>query len=140
MTPDVLPKLITELRADAALAALVGDRIAGVEPKGAWVKGPGQYVAHVVLVQLDASRITRTPVQRFVIEARCYGRDFAEAAAVRWAVSEALHLAGGRTFANGLGIYQTLDESGGAQEKDPQTDQPYQLLTITGHATTMAAA
>lgn len=148
---DVLPKLLVELREDPAVAAIVGTRVRGFEPAPAQInpttgatialgdaRGPGEYVAFVVLVQIDATRLQRVPVQRAVIVARCYGRTPAEAASLRWAVSDALHLVGPRVFGNGLGVYQSSDDSGGEQEKDPDTGQPYQTVVISSLATTQA--
>lgn len=157
---DVLPKLLTEIRDDDAVAAIVGTRVRGFEPappvrhpdtgavleKGDARQGTTQdpYVAFVVLVQLDAPREKRMPVQRAVIAARCYGRTPAEAASLRWAVSKAVHPSTGprgvRVHANGLGIYQSFDEAGGEQEKDPNTEQPYQTVVIASLATTQAVA
>lgn len=146
--PDVLPKVLIELRQDTAVAAIVGEnphaakpRVRGFEP------GPGDehagndddpYRAFVVLVQLNAPRLARVPVQRPVIVARCYGRTHQEAAALRWAVSNSIHSIGPRVHTNGLGIYLSQDTSGGGQEKDPDTQQPYQELDIDLFATTQA--
>lgn len=146
--PDVLPKVLIEIREDAAVADIAGEnphdakpRVRGVEP------GPGDehagnnsdpYRAFVVLVQLSAPRLSRVPVQRPRIIARCYGRTHPEAAALRWAVSNAIHSIGPRVHANGLGIYLSKDDSGGEQEKDPDTQQPYQELDIDLFATTQA--
>ena len=148
---DLLPKLLTEIRDDDAVAAIVGTRVRGFEPAAPTVnpttgavispgdaRGPGEYVAFVVLVQLDAVRLQRVPVQRAAVAVRCYGRTHAEAAALRWAVSNAIHLTGPRVHANGLGIYQSIDEAGGEQEKDPDTSQPLQTLVISSLATTQA--
>lgn len=153
---DVLPKLLNEIRDDPDVDALVEGRVRGFEPApptfhpdtGALlVKGDARqgsaadpYVAFVVLVQLDAPRETRAPIQRPVIVARCYGRTNAEAAALRWAVSDAIHHIGPRLHANGLGIYHSWDAAGGEQEKDPNTQQPFQTLVINGLATTQAVA
>ena len=147
---DALPKILIEIREDPAVAAIAGEnphvatpRVRGFEP------GPGDahagndrdpYRAFVVLVQVSAPRQARVPVQRPLIAARCYGRTHAEAAALRWAVSDAIHYIGPRVHANGLGIYLSRDESGGEQEKDPDTSQPYQTAFIDLFATTQVVA
>jgi hypothetical protein len=148
MVPDALPKVLIEVREDSEVAAIAGEnphvttpRVRGFEPApGDAQAGNDQapYKAFVVLVQLDAPRLPRVPVQRPRIAARCYGRTHAEAAALRWAVSNAIHMIGPRVHANGLGIYLSKDESGGEQEKDPDTSQPYQTLFIDLFATTQA--
>lgn len=142
---DVLPKLLIELRDDTDVAAIVDRRVRGFEP----APGDADFEidaasehkfkhAFVVLVQLEALRILRVPVQRPRIVARCYGRTHAEAAALRWACSKAIHLVGPRVHNNGLGIYLSKDDGGGEQEKDPDTQQPLQLLLIDLFATTQA--
>lgn len=143
MVPDVLAKLIIELKADSGVAAIVGNRVAGLEPVAGWAKGPGEYLAFVVLVQLDSPVIPGVPVQRSVIVARCYGggeTPVVQASALRWAVHHAIQLRGQRVHANGLGIYQTLETAGGDAERDPDTRQPYYSVVITALATTMAVA
>lgn len=142
---DALGKIVVEIRDDDGVDAIAHGRVRGAEPAGSTsteagdARGPGEYVAFVVLSKLDDPRVgARIPAHREVIAARCYGRTFAEAAALRWAVSNAVHLIGPRVKANGLGIYQTLDESGGAADKDPSTQQPYETFVITALATTVS--
>lgn len=141
---DALGKLVVEIRDDDAVTAIAHGRVRGAEPAGATTsdagdaRGPGEYVAFVVLSKLDDPRVgPRIPAHRAVIAARCYGRTFAEAAALRWAVSQAIHLVGPRLKSNGLGIYQSLDESGGAADRDPNTQQPYETFVMTALATTV---
>jgi hypothetical protein len=146
MTPDVLPKLLNEIRDDTAVDAIVDGRVRGFEPRGSSATyegdalGPGHYKAFVVLVQLSATRDPDLPLQDVTVAARCYGRTAVEAAELRWAVSNAIHRAGPRTYSNGLGIYQSFDDQGGEQEADPDTGQPLQVLTIRGIAATLAVA
>lgn len=136
---DALGKLLIEIREDTAVAAIVGTRVRGFEPAPGDARGAGDYQAFVVLTLLDDPRVgPRIPAHRAVIAARCYGRTPAEAASLRWAVSNAIHAIGPRVKTNGLGIYQTLDESGGPQEKDPDTAQPYEVFTFIALATTVA--
>jgi hypothetical protein len=145
--PDVVGKFIIELREDADVAAIVGvnptadpPRVRGFEPAPSDVQGPGSYRAFVVVVQLDAPRLGRLPVQRPRLAVRCYGRTPQEAAALRWACSGAIHNTGPRVHSNGLGIYQSLDETGGEQEKDPDTQQPFQVFIVDSLATTQVVA
>jgi hypothetical protein len=143
--PDVLPKLLIEIREDSAVDAIVEGRVRGFEPEGESATyegdalGAGKYKAFVVLVQLDAGRLPRAPIQFPRIAARCYGRTHAEAAELRWAVSNAIHNTGPRIHTNDLGIYNSIDDGGGQQEKDPDTAQPYQTLFIEAPATTQVA-
>lgn len=137
MTPDVLPKLLVEIRDDADVDALVAGRVRGFEPAAGDARPKGSYQAFVVLVGLPGDRQLRAPTQRANVVARCYGSTPANAAAVRWAVSNAIQNARPRLHANGLGIYTSMETSGGEQEKDPDTQQPYQELVITALATTV---
>lgn len=134
--PDALPKLLLELRDDSAVAAIVDERVRSPEPGPGDAQGPGEYKAFVVLVQLDAPRYSRIPVQRPQIAVRCYGRTHQEAAALRWACSNAIHDIGPRVHTNGLGIYSSMDTSGGGQETDPDTKQPLQVFLVDVFATT----
>jgi hypothetical protein len=137
--PDVLPKLLTEIRDDADVAAITS-RIRGAEPADGDAQGAGSYQPFVVLVQLAAPRMPRVPVQTARIVARCYGRTPAEAAALRWAVSNAIHNRGPRVFSNGLGFYNSLETEGGEQDKDPDTQQPLQIAFFEVPATTQVVA
>lgn len=148
---DPLPKLIVELRADTAVKAIVNGRVRGFEPEppaldagtGAVIRdgdarGPGKYVAFVVLVTLGGPRMPTLPVQEVPITARCYGRSIEEAAQLWAAVSDALHFRGPRTYSNGLGIYQSHELSGGNPDRDPDTQQPLYIGTFNVVATTQA--
>ena len=138
--PDALPKILLELRDDAEVDAIVDGRVRGFEPAPGDAQGAGDYKAFVVVVQLDAPRLGRIPVQRPRIAVRCYGRTPQEAAELRWACSNALHNTGPRVHTNRLGIYQSMDDTGGEQEKDPDTKQPLQVFVVDLFATTMEVA
>ncbi len=133
---DALPKILIELRDDIEVDAIVDGRVRGFEPAPGDAQGPGSYKAFVCVVQLDAPRLGRIPVQRPRIAVKCYGRTPQEAAALRWACSNAIHNVGPRTYANGLGTYISMDDGGGEQEKDPDTAQPYQTFVVDLFATT----
>jgi hypothetical protein len=148
---DALPKILIELREDAGVAAIT-TRIRVFEPmpdvihpstSAVITKGDARsgstddpYVAFVVLVRLDSPRETRAPIQRPRIAARCYGRTGQEAYALYAACSEAIHHVGPRVHANNLGIYLSHDDTGATQEKDPDTQQPYETFVIDLFATT----
>ena len=149
---DTLGKLVLEVRDDDGVAAIAHGRVRGFEAAPGTVhpdtgaviaqgdaRGPGEYVAFVVMSLLDDPRVgPRIPAHRARIVAKCYGRTRAEAASLRWAVSAALHLVGPRVKTNGLGIYQTLDDGAGRQESDPDTGQPYEQVIFSALATTVA--
>ena len=149
---DVLPKLLIELRDDPAVDAIVDGRVRGFEPaapvldpltsavvRDGDARGPGQYVAFVVLVQLAAPRLPTVPVQRARILVQAYGRTIIEAAALWGACSDALHFRGPRVHDNGLGIYMSHDETGGTPERDPATAQPLYSGVFDVFATTASA-
>lgn len=153
--PDVLPKLLTDIRDDTDVSAIT-TRIRSPEPapplinpstgavldKGDVREGSASdpFVAFVVLIPQVPLRHHTLPVQWTRTVARCYGRTPIEATALRWAVGAAIHNAGPRVYANGLGIYASFDVESGEPELDPVTKQPYMELVIEAPATTQAVA
>lgn len=135
---NVLPKILNEIRDDPTVDAMTAGRVRGFEPAPGDSKPKGSYQRFVVLVQLDDPRARRSPTQRAIIAARCYGTAPGDAGDLRWAVSNAIHEIGPRIHSNGLGIYLSWEESGGEEEKDPNTQQPYQTIVIHALATTVA--
>lgn len=144
MIPNVLPKLIIELREDADVAAIVGDRVRSPNPAPGdadWDdldNGQRKFKhAFVVLRALSSSdRHLRLPVQFPRYVAGCYGRTYVEAMQLRWAVSNALHNIGPRVHASGLGIYNSFEDGGGEPTPDPDTGQPYEDVVFQTIATT----
>jgi len=150
---DPLGKLLTEIRSDAGVIAIAGAnpssspaRVRGFEPAPRTdsydgdAHGPGEYRAFVVLVNLGGQRWYRVPIQQPRFVARCYGRNPAEAAQLAAAVSDSIHYIGPRVATNGLGIYASFEDSGGEQDRDPDTDQPFVTIFIDILATTQAVA
>lgn len=150
---NVLPKLLIELRDDDAVEAIAHGRVRGREPapdvvdpsSGAVLeqgdaRGPGEYVAFVVLVQLDAPRDKRSVGQYPRIAVRSYGRTPQEAYDLYAACSDALHGRGPRVHNNGLGIYLSWDDTGSSPGTDPRTQQPYEEFIASLIATTQAVA
>jgi hypothetical protein len=142
---DPTGSLIVELREAAGVAAIAGVRVRGYEPHGATDTyegdslGPGQYKAFVVIAALSMPPHRRVPVMWAEFSLKTYGRTKEEAIALYNACVDALHRQGPRLKANGLGIYNSW-VTGGSQEKDPDTQQPYVLGTIQLTATTQAVA
>lgn len=140
MTLDPFGKVLLELRDDLAVA-LITDRIRGHEPGPDDAKGPGEYVAFVVLSDLGGIRARRgLPLQYPRINVRCYADTYTNAKALYLACQDALHDTGERVHANGLGIYQSHDETGGTEGLDPRTKQPYIEGVFELIATTTAVA
>lgn len=136
---DPTGALITELRADAALSALVGTRIAAGEPAPGWSQGAGSYQAFVVLVGAPAPD-ARVPISRASYTARCYASTHQQATAVWGALVAAVHGAGPRLKGSGLGIYRTWLLPDADQLRDPDTNQPYTEGTIQLIATAQAVS
>jgi hypothetical protein len=122
--------VITTLRA----AGVASSRVRGGEPAPGDAKGPGEYQRFVVLSNLGRQRLQQAPVQEVRIGYRAYGATFQDAADLSGDISDALHLIGGRSASSGW-IYESLEETGGAATKDPDTKQPYESGVIVLIAT-----
>jgi hypothetical protein len=110
--------IIAELKA----ANIASGRVRGAKPSPGDVRDPFQ--RFVVLVELGNARIPRVPVQTPRYGVRAYAPTPQDARALYGEISDVLHLAGGRVSATNVPLYQSLDESGSANE-DPRTGQPY---------------
>lgn len=130
---DPLDKLLTEIRDNAAVAALT-TRIRGGEPAPGDAATPFQ--RFVVLVRLGAQRDRRAPVQEVRIAVRCYGSTYQDAAALYGAVSDAIHNVGPRIGAGGVLIHRSYDDIGMGAERDPATGQPHEDGVISLYAAT----
>lgn len=145
---DPVGKLITELREDAAVAAIVGAnpalkpgeraRVRGQEPGPGDAQGVSAYRAFVVVVTLATPRHPQVPTMRARHAVRCYGRTVEEAAALYAACSAVLHGAGPRQTGSGKGIYVSHDDTGASYSKDPDTGQPLYDFIVETLATTQA--
>ena len=120
---DVFGKALLELLDDPGVAAIT-DRIRGHQPGPDDAKGPGEYVAFVVVTDLGGPPLPRTPVQFARLNVRCYGATPQGAKALYVACSNALHHIGPRVHGT-VGLYISHDTTGGAEGQDPRTDQPY---------------
>lgn len=127
--------LISELRT----ANIASGRVRGGEPAAGDAKGAPDFHRFVVLVRLGTLREHRAPVQEVRIGVRAYGVTYQDAAALFNEISDAVDNAGPRLVGS-KGIYQSLDETGGTAEKDPDTGQPYETGVIALYAATEAVA
>lgn len=140
MTLDPFGKVLIELREDAVVSAIT-DRIRGHEPGPEDAKGPGEFLAFVVVSDLGTIRGRRgLPIQTPRVNVRCYADTYTNAKALYLACSDALHDVRPRVHSNGLGIYASHDETGGSEGSDPQTHQPYVEGVFELIATTTAVA
>ncbi len=120
---DLLGSIVVELRTDTAFLAWHGGKVRGGEPAPGDVLG-APYQRFVVVQSFGGLRLSRAPVQfpRFLVT--CWGLSPQDAMAGYGYASDALHNVGARLRANGFGIYNSLDESGGQPDFDPRTKQP----------------
>lgn len=147
---DVLPKLLIELRDDEIVDSIVAGRVRGKDPEPPLIdddgrqtepgdaRPAGEYIPFVVLSRLGAPPHPSVPIQTARIFIRCYGRDDREAAVLRNACARVLHGREPRTYPNGLCIFATHDVTGGAQDADPDTQQPFESFVVEAVATTQA--
>lgn len=145
---DPVGRLLTELRDDEAVAAIVGEnphepvhpRVRSPKAAPADLQGPNGYRAFVTIATLATPRLPSVPVQRARHVVRCYGRTPEEAAALYAACSDALHHVGPRVTGAGQGIYVSHDDTGGEAGEDPDTDQPTYTFVVETLATTQVVA
>lgn len=133
---DPMGALFAEVRDDPDVDTLVDGRVRGVQPAPGDAQPIGKFKAFVVLTTLDATPQPRVPITFATYGVRAYGSTPQNAWAVWGAVVKALHGAGPRLKASGLGIYRSAVISGGEQSADPDTKQPVVEGTIRLIATT----
>lgn len=152
---DLLGLAVSEARADAALAARVGNRIAGGDFDPAWSKGKPDPRPCVVLVSGGRGRSpfgpgsSRTGLQELNVIARCYGAadaDGDERVAMRtsdelaFAVADAFHNRGLRRHSGGRSVFISDVVTGGGPSMDPVTRWRYAITTFRMVAPAQAAA
>jgi hypothetical protein len=139
----VVNRIRNELEDAAGVDNLVHGRVRTHEPDAGDINDTRGFKAFIVLSQLGAppmpgARLSGVQVAR--ISARCYGTTAANAGEVWAAVKSHLDGRGPRIHPNGLGIFQTLDDTGGADGSDPDTKQPVMTGIILALATTEAVS
>ncbi len=127
---DPTGKLLTDIRDDATVAALVSGRVRAGEAAPGDALGAGHWQAFVVLARLGHSRSPHAPTQAVRYVARCYAATHQGATALAAAVSDAIHAKGRRISGGGVSIFGSFDDGGGGSDKDPDTDQPVEYLFI----------
>lgn len=141
---DPMGALIAEAKADLDVATLVSTRVRGFEPAPQTdtydgdSHGPGEYKAFVVIAALDVPPHISLPITFADYALNAYGVTHQNAWAVWAALVKAFHKVGARMKSNGLGIYQSIVITGGAQDRDPDTQQPVVRGTLRIIATTLA--
>ena len=123
MIVDLTGKAITELLANAAVTAIVGQKVRG---EFASNEGPPA----VIVSQLGISyspfgQTRRARLQAPLFAAKCYGVTRVQASQLANAVAEAMELRGPRKDASGRLVHISLVDSGGDIELDPTTKWPF---------------
>lgn len=124
---DVTGKLIVEIRSDARVAAIVGNRVGGRDASAGW---SGQ--AYVLITRIGPIRRPgRAPFFRGRVSIDTFGRTEREAADLYGAVSDVLHARGPRRSAGGVALYLSIEEVGGQTVLDPDNRQPVERSIYT---------
>lgn len=131
--PDVLGRVLTEIRSDPGVSALT-TKIRGGQPAPDDARGSSEYQRFVVLVHLGTRREKRVAFQEVRIAARCYGTTFQDATLLAHAVSDAIHGKGARVSPTGVGIFNSFDDQQEGTDADPDTGQPNQTVMILVNA------
>lgn len=129
--------LIRELRT----AGIASGRVRGGEPAAGDALSAGSFQRFVVLVRLGIDRrFRRAGLAIHRIGYRAYAPTYQDAAALAGEIVEAVDNAGPRISPTGIAIHQTVEVDGGDAQKDPDTDQPYEIGVIELFASTHALA
>ncbi len=118
---DPMGSIISQLRT----ANIASQRIRGNKPAVGDARAAGEYRRFVVIVDLGGPPLHRTPLQTLRYAIRCYGETPQDARDLYGEVFDELDNAGPRYGPTDIALYQTLDDTGGAYNEDPDTKQPY---------------
>jgi hypothetical protein len=140
---NVVGAIISELRDDPDVAALVGTRVRHAMPLGEVhdsttgaliydgdAHGSGEYKAFIVVVVLGDTPVRRVPVQFVEVAIRCYGVTRQQARELYGAVVKTFHDTGVRVKSNGIGIWRSAMVGAGSDDTDPKTSQPLVIGNI----------
>jgi hypothetical protein len=152
---DPFPMLLAELRGDADVLAFAGTdafgrvRVRADEPAPAGQNGSGSitypgdvrdaknYQRFIVITTLDEPPHPRVPIMRGLYTVSVYAATFAQAREGWAAVVKAIHGRGARTSGD-VAIYESMIDTGGEKDKDPDTDQPLIRGTIRATSSGMS--
>jgi hypothetical protein len=152
---DPFPMLLAELRGDADVLAFCGTdsfgrvRVRADEPAPAASNASGSitypgdvrdeknYQRFIVITTLDEPPHPRVPIMRGLYTVAVYAATFAQAREGWAAVVKAIHGRGARTSGD-VAIYESMIDTGGEKDKDPDTDQPLIRGTIRATSSGMS--
>lgn len=129
MIRDLTGLVMTELLANAAVAAIVG---AKVRSEFGLNEGPPAVIVEQLGINYNPGGGTRRlRLQASLFAAKTYGVTRVQAAQLANAVVEAVELRGPRKDASGRLVWLSLVESGGDVILDPVTRWPHATITFT---------
>lgn len=137
---DPTGQVIAELRAASPVAAIVGDRVRGVEPT------TGDRPPMVIVTRMSGDRdpggsnARGAGLQEVLFGIKCYGTTPAQAAQLYGACSDALHRRAPRVDASGRAIFSSHDDMSSSSGKDPGTNWPWVDFTARVVAAAEAVA
>lgn len=128
MIEDLTGMAILELRTNAGVAAIVGEK---VRPEWADGEGPpGVLIRQLGITYSRGPGTRRLGLQAPMLAALCYGVTRPQAAQLANAVVEAVNARGPRTDASGRLVFGSLVEGGGDVVLDPDTRWPFATVTF----------
>jgi hypothetical protein len=127
---DPTGTIVTLLATDMAVIAIAGGKVRGGEP------AQGDRPPMVVVSRISTTRNPggggnrRTGLQELLLQLKCWGATPMQAAQLRGACSDVLHMH--RPFVDPLGrlLFTIADDVGGSAGMDPDTRWPYEDVTI----------
>ena len=128
MIVDLTGKVITELLANAAVTAIVGQKVRG---EFASNEGPPAVIVSQLGISYQVGSGTRRlGLQVPLFAAKCYGATRPQASQLANAVVEAINVRGPRRDAAGRQVHMSLVESGGDVVLDPDIRWPFATVTF----------
>lgn len=135
---DLTGMVITEIRDNAAVTAIVGQK---TRPEWGANEGPPGVIIEGLGIDYDPGGGTRRlRLQAPTFIAKCYGTNRPQARQVANAVVEAVNLRSARKDSSGRLIYLSLVDSGGDMDVDPVTKWPHADVVFSVLGAQLAAA
>lgn len=133
---DPTGKLLTEIRDDAAVAAITTRIRAGEYAQG-------DVPPFVIIRRFPITPFRRAwfvPVAHFQYLIQCYATTPQQASQLAGAVADAVQNAQPRLNASGVGIYNSYWTIAGQAQTDPDTNWPFETVTATVNAATVSVS
>jgi hypothetical protein len=125
---DLTGKAITELLTNAAVTAIVGQK---VRSEFASNESPPAVIVEALGIDYSPfGQTRRARLQAPMFAAKCYGATRVQASQLANAVAEAMEIRGPRKDASNRQVFISLVESGGDVILDPITKWPFATVTF----------